>query len=201
MATEPDKTDSGALGTILAVLTFGVLFSALGITALVRAASNDARDDRALLNEEFSELRGAQEADLNLPASYVDEKAGVVRLPIDRAMQVVVKDLQNNPWSATAEKPEEEAEEAEEDAEEAAAGETGEGDAAEGEANGDPGDEEKEDDTDVKAPEAPKPPKAPAKPKPAPAAPAPQPPAPAPRAPTPQPKPAPAAPAQAPAAP
>jgi hypothetical protein len=207
MATEPDNTDSGALGTILAVLGFGVLFAALGITALVRAASSEIRDKRAFHNEEFAQLRGQQEADLNLPASYVDEGAGVVRLPIDRAMQVVVRDLQNNPWSATAEKPKEEQAQTagEEGAEKTNAEETG-AELEETVAEGDEDEKESGDDedkqgegTDAKPPPAPKTPRTPPRPKPAAPAPTPPPPKPAPAVPAPAPKPA--VPAPKPAAP
>ena len=39
------------------------------------------------------------------PGGSLDQQAGIVRLPIDRAMQVVVRDLRRNPESATAAKP------------------------------------------------------------------------------------------------
>src|SRR5688572_11867404 len=105
MATEPDKVDSGVLGTLIAVLTFGLLATALAVTALVRTEEDVLAAERSGTNEAFAEMRGAQEADLNLPPAYMDQQAGVVRLPIDRAMQVVVRDLRRNPESATAAKP------------------------------------------------------------------------------------------------
>src|SRR5688572_26439623 len=107
MATEPDKVDSGVLGTLAAVLAFGLLATGLAVTALVRTEAEELTAERSGTNEAFAEMRGAQEADLNLPAAYMDQQAGVVRLPIDRAMQVVVRDLRKNPESATARKPHE----------------------------------------------------------------------------------------------
>lgn len=101
MATEPDKVDSGVLGTLVAVLSFGLLATALAITALVRTEEEVLAAERSGTNEAFAEMRGAQEADLNLPPAYMDQAKGIVRLPIDRAMQVVVRDLRRNPESAT----------------------------------------------------------------------------------------------------
>ncbi len=107
MTTEPDKVDSGVLGTLITVLTLGVLATALAVTALVRTNADKLEAERSQTNEEFASMRGSQEADLNLPPAYIDKEKGTVRLPIDRAMQVVVRDLRRNPESATADKPEE----------------------------------------------------------------------------------------------
>ncbi len=106
MATEPDKVDSGVLGTLVAVLSLGLLATALAVTALVRTEADVIAAERSGTNEAFAEARGAQEADLNLPPAYMDQAKGIVRLPIDRAMQLVVRDLRRNPESATATKPE-----------------------------------------------------------------------------------------------
>lgn len=212
MATEPDKVDSGVLGTLIAALAFGVLLTALGITALVRTDTDELEAERSNTNETFAAVRGAQEADLYLPPAYMDEKAGIVRLPIDRAMQMVVRDLRRNPQSATAEPPPTD----HADGDGAVAGAEPEA-GAEGAtaAPGSPAEEEQNDkdkgDTSVKQPPKPPAPPKPQAPKPAPAAPkapapkapAPKPPAPKPPAPVPaQPKPAapkPVAPAPAPA--
>jgi len=105
MATEPDKVDSGVLGTLILVLTFGVLGTALAVTALVRTEADQLGKERSQANETFAALRGSQEADLHLPPAYIDQSAGKVRLPIERAMQVVVRDLRRNPQSATWPKP------------------------------------------------------------------------------------------------
>ena len=63
MATEPDKVDSGVLGTLVAVLTFGLVATALAITALVRTEHDELLAERSGTNEAFAEMRGAQEAD------------------------------------------------------------------------------------------------------------------------------------------
>ena len=105
MATEPDKVENGVIGTLVAVLTFGVIATALAVTALVRTEEDVLAAERSGTNEAYAEMRGAQEADLNLPPAYMDQAAGVVRLPIDRAMQVVVRELRKNPAAATRVKP------------------------------------------------------------------------------------------------
>jgi hypothetical protein len=201
MATEPDKVDSGVLGTLAVVLAFGLVATGLAITALVRTEADELHAERSGTNEALAEMRGAQEADLNLPPAYMDQQAGVVRLPIDRAMQVVVRDLRKNPESATAPKPAAHTNgdaagegaalpAGTEAADEAAGKQAAEGSKGEGAAEGDAGD----DGTGVKAPgkppappkpKAPPAPKAPTAPKPAaPTAPVPAPvPAPAPAAP------------------
>lgn len=192
MATEPDKVDSGVLGTLVTVLAFGLLATALAITALVRTEEEVLAAERSGANEAFAELRGSQEADLHLPPAYMDQAKGVVRLPIDRAMQVVVRDLRRDPESATLKPASNGAE--------AAAGEPSEGEAP-GEGEGAPPKDAPEGAQEPgnpapkqpAAPTAPKPPPAPKPPAPKPAAPG------APPAPAPAPAPQPAAPAPAPA--
>jgi len=206
MATEPDKVDTGVLGTLAAVLACGLLATGLAVTALVRTEAEELTAERSGTNEAFADMRGAQEADLNLPPAYMDQGAGVVRLPIDRAMQVVVRDLRKNPESATAPKPLQNGDGASAAGEGApvpdaadAAGEAGDKAAeADGAAEGDV---PEHDGTGVKAPgkpPAPPKPKAPPVPK-APSAPKPAAPtAPVPRAPSPPPTPVPLAPPSAP---
>lgn len=200
MTTEPDNVDSGVLGTLAAVLACGLLATGLAVTALVRTEAEELHAERSGTNEALAEMRGAQEADLNLPPAYMDQGAGIVRLPIARAMQVVVRDLRKNPESATAPKPHENGDGASAagegaaplegaDAADAAALKATEG-AAEGDVPADDG-------TGVKAPgkppapgkpKTPAPPRAPSAPKPAtPTVPAPKPPP----APVPLPTPAP----------
>src|SRR5690606_14212334 len=102
LATEPDQVNTSVLGTLIAVLGLGVLATALAIAALVRTQEDQMAAARSETNDELAALRGAQEADLHQPVAFIDQKAGTVRLPIDRAMEVVVRDLRRNPESATA---------------------------------------------------------------------------------------------------
>ena len=200
MATEPDQVNTSVLGTLIAVLGLGVLATALAIAALVRTQEDQMAAARSETNDELAALRGAQEADLHQPVAFIDQKAGTVRLPIDRAMEVVVRDLRRNPESATA-RPK--------------AAQTnghGDGDGAPADTEGNaPGESEAEGEQQPGSPDAPAPakPKAPKAPqgaqKPEPAkAPAPPPSpgsAPAPKAPPARPKPPAPAPPAAPAQP
>jgi hypothetical protein len=102
MATESDNVNSGALGTLLTVGAVATLGIALVVTALVRTEVADEHDkkdvsaDRPLLD-----LVAEQKAKLNAPAAYVDRGRGLVSLPIERAMELVVGNLKKDPNSAT----------------------------------------------------------------------------------------------------
>ncbi|HVY26257.1 MAG TPA: hypothetical protein VHB79_06875 [Polyangiaceae bacterium] len=102
MATESDNVNSGALGTLLSVGAVATLGIALVVTALVRtevAEEHDKKDvsaDRPLLD-----LVAEQKAKMNAPAAYVDRGRGLVSLPIERAMELVVGNLKKDPNSAT----------------------------------------------------------------------------------------------------
>ena len=77
---------------------------AIFITALVRSEQT-AEDDRKNADanlKPLAELLAEQEKALSAPPAYVDEKKERISLPVDRAMTAVVKDIQDNPESATA---------------------------------------------------------------------------------------------------
>ena len=204
MATEPDKVDSSVLGTLVLVLGFGVLGTALAITALVRTQTDHLTAERSQTNDTAASLRGSQEADLHLPPAYIDQSAGTVRLPIERAMQVVVRDLARNPQSATWPKPEPKPSEVEGAADAGVEGDGAQGDGATHEPTGAQPEEEQREQGPGKKPQGKAPkliaPRAPVpvapKPAPAPAAPpappvAPRPPPPAPPTPPVAPRPPP----------
>jgi len=100
--TEADKINTGALGTLVAVGLFAMLSITAAVTALVRhdieveEASKDADSNKVVVD-----LKTAQRATLNGPASYVDRAKGVVSLPIDLAKGLVVAELGRDPNSAT----------------------------------------------------------------------------------------------------
>jgi hypothetical protein len=106
MATEKDNVNTGLLGAIAAVLTLAVLGIALAVTALVRSSEDE---QVAIKSEEarkpFDEMKQQQSADLAGNLSWADKNKGTVRVPIDRAMQLVVKGVQEDPNSATAPAP------------------------------------------------------------------------------------------------
>lgn len=100
--TEADKINTGALGTLVAVGLFAMLSITAAVTALVR---HDVEEEEALkdvdANHEVVGLKRAQHASLEAPASYLDKGKGTVALPIDLARNLVIKDLERDPASAT----------------------------------------------------------------------------------------------------
>jgi hypothetical protein len=101
-ATQVDKVNTGALGTLVAVGLFAMISICAAVTALVRhdleveQSDKDADADQTVIG-----LKAAQRGVLNGPASYVDRGKGLVSLPIETAKQVVVAELARDPNSAT----------------------------------------------------------------------------------------------------
>jgi len=101
-ATEEDKINTGALGTLVTVGLFAMLSITAAVTALVRhdiEAEEAVKDADA--NQVVVDLKAAQRESLTGPAKYVDRSKGVVSLPIDVAKGLVVAELQRDPNSAT----------------------------------------------------------------------------------------------------
>jgi len=101
MATNEDHSDSGLIATIAIVGGLSVVVIALSMNALVRDEVNHVLEGGTANLDTVRDLKNQQTTALNEPAHYVDKSKGVVSLPIDRAMQLVVADLQKNPQSAT----------------------------------------------------------------------------------------------------
>jgi hypothetical protein len=102
MATESDNVNSGALGTLVAVGTIAFFGIALVVTALVRAEmADEAEKKEVAADRPYRDLVAEQKAKLDAPAAYVDRGRGLVSLPIERAMELVVSNLKKDPNSAT----------------------------------------------------------------------------------------------------
>lgn len=102
MATENDKVDTGALGTLVTVGLFATLSIALAVTALVRYSVEGVTSERqTLAQQEFHELKQAQSEKLSGPPKWSDKGKGLVSIPIDRAKSRVLADLARDPSSAT----------------------------------------------------------------------------------------------------
>lgn len=177
MATESDNVNTGALATIVIVGALAMIGITTALTALVRTQQNDKQDQMNSTADlkAYQQMVASQRAELTKPPSWDDKSEGIVRIPVDRAEQLVVTELQKNPYSATPIPP---------DAGTDGAAEAGATEADAGAATADGGAPEA---TDAGAPEAPekKTPKAPKgaapgnkAPKPAGNKPAPTPPAP-----------------------
>ena len=102
MATESDNVNSGALATLVAVGTFAMLGVCLVVTALVRSEiAEEVEKKEVSADRPFRDLVAEQTAQMNAPAAYKDRGRGLVSLPIDRAMDLVVSGLAKDPTSAT----------------------------------------------------------------------------------------------------
>jgi 2-oxoglutarate dehydrogenase E2 component (dihydrolipoamide succinyltransferase) len=102
MATESDNVNSGALGTLVAVGTFAMLGISLVVTALVRSElADEIKKKEVAADRPYRDLVAEQTAQLGAPAAYKDRGRGLVSLPIDRAMELVVSGLAKDPNSAT----------------------------------------------------------------------------------------------------
>jgi hypothetical protein len=105
MATEADKVNTGALATILTVGALAMIGISTAVTALVRyelETEGTTKGGGANLRT-VEELDRNQRAELSKEASVVsDAQRRRYNIPIERAMQVMLQDLQRDPNTATA---------------------------------------------------------------------------------------------------
>ena len=102
MATENDKVNTGALGTIVAVGLFATLSVALAVTALVRYSVQGVVDQRqSLSQQEYRDLRASQTEKLGARPTWTDKGKGLVSIPLERAKARVLSELARDPASAT----------------------------------------------------------------------------------------------------
>jgi hypothetical protein len=90
MATELDKVNNGALATLIAVVALGVIGVALAVTALTRqqVSVHQAEKEGTAQVEHAALLKSQREALAQ-------------GMPIDAAMQTLVRELAKNPRSAS----------------------------------------------------------------------------------------------------
>lgn len=97
-ANEPDSVNTGALATTIAIVAFSTLGIALFVTSLVRDESRTLGDVRKGTQERVvRELRADQLGALEASPSWKDRAAGVVTLPIERAMDWMVEAVRKDP--------------------------------------------------------------------------------------------------------
>jgi hypothetical protein len=102
MATENDKVNTGALGTLLVVGLFATLSIALAVTALVRHSVQGTVDERqALAQQPYRDLRHQQTEKISAKPTWTDKGKGLVAIPIERAELKVLSELRRDPSSAT----------------------------------------------------------------------------------------------------
>ena len=95
---EPNTPLTALVGVVFAIVLFALVVS-LQALFYRQEADENARKVVAVAPEELSRLR-AQQLETLHAYRYVDSRAGVVAIPIDRAMELVVRDGGRSPWPA-----------------------------------------------------------------------------------------------------
>ena len=93
---EPNTPLTALVGVVFAIVLFALVVF-LQAFFYRQEAAEDARKAVAVPPEELSQLR-AQQLETLHSYRYVDPRAGVVAIPIDRAMELVVRDGGRTPW-------------------------------------------------------------------------------------------------------
>lgn len=108
MATQADKTNTPVIATIVVVGALSMIAISAMLAALARS-ERAALDERQSLHadlETIAELRGAQTASLMAAAHWQDKAKGMVAIPIDRAMSLVLDEYRGDPRAASPPPPE-----------------------------------------------------------------------------------------------
>jgi hypothetical protein len=89
------KTYTGASGAAVAFIVASVIFAVLvvAVRLLVNVPAIDA-DSAALRTKALAEIRATEARSLT-NAGWVDESRGIVRIPIDTAIQLAAQEWQN----------------------------------------------------------------------------------------------------------
>jgi hypothetical protein len=105
--TEPDDTNVGLIATVTVVGALLVVSTAAALTALVRTESRDyGMQVGAYANlGTVKRLKAEQIAKLEATPAWSDKSKGLVSMPIERAMGLVVGEISKNPNMATPEPP------------------------------------------------------------------------------------------------
>jgi hypothetical protein len=97
-ANEPDRVNTGALATTIGIVAIATLGTALTVTSLVRQESKVLGDARQGTQDRgLRDLRADQLGVLEAAPSWKDRAAGVVTLPIGRAMDWMVEAVRKDP--------------------------------------------------------------------------------------------------------
>lgn len=103
MATQTDSTNTGVLWTIVLVGSFAMIAISAGVTAMVRAQTNEVDRERprhADLQTVVA-LKQTQHDDLLAAPSWIDKSKGSVKVPIDVAKKLVLSEIQASPKAAS----------------------------------------------------------------------------------------------------
>jgi hypothetical protein len=91
------------MAALLAVGVFGLGVVVATLTALVRCeqASNEVEKAAVVGTRAYQELAATQRAELAEEPQWVDKRAGILSIPIERAMTLVLEDIRRDPAAAT----------------------------------------------------------------------------------------------------
>lgn len=95
---EPNTPLTALIGVVFAIVLFALVVSLQALFYRQEAAEN-TRKAVSAPPEELAQLRARQVETLHA-YRYVDPKAGTVAIPIDSAMELVVRDGGRSPWPA-----------------------------------------------------------------------------------------------------
>ena len=95
---EPNTTLTAVVGVVFAIVLFALVVF-LQAFFYRQEAEEDTRKVVAVAPEELARLK-AQQLETLHAYRFVDARAGVVAIPIDRAMELVVRDGGRSPWPA-----------------------------------------------------------------------------------------------------
>jgi hypothetical protein len=101
--TEPDDINVGLVATIAIVGALLVVAISAALTALVRSESTTYGFETGTYANlgAVKRLKTEQHAKLEQPIAWSDKAKQLAALPIERAKEIVVQDVQRDPFSAT----------------------------------------------------------------------------------------------------
>ncbi len=105
MTTGAEGPHVGAAATLVAIVVLALVGTLSAVTVLVRIAAERevTRKGGEVSPRAHLDLENAQRAELEEETQWVDRQAGVLSIPIDRAMELVVEQLARDPASASPE--------------------------------------------------------------------------------------------------
>jgi hypothetical protein len=95
MATQTDSTNTGVLWTIVLVGSFAMIAISAGVTAMVRAQTNelDRERPRHADLQTVVALKQAQHEELGAAPTWIDKGKGSVKVPIELAKKLVLREI------------------------------------------------------------------------------------------------------------
>lgn len=100
MSNEPDEVNSGAVATAIVLVALATMAIALVVEALVRNTTAEVLVAKDQTQENaFRHLKSEQVGSLTEAPAWRDRASGLVSVPVDRAMEMVLIDIRENPYA------------------------------------------------------------------------------------------------------